>query len=334
MPMDTIHVEVGGAGSGTRVEASAVIELSSLICATCSTRPPRTPIPTALVERAARVWGDGHPMLAEQVVLADAVGMLDDLDIEPFLSRLREPIPFPEDLPLETEVPDERTIINDRLRRLAGDRWLRVRYADVLAELWEVFAQRWESGGRDDARGVADEWRRMIRHGTDPLELLREQHVARRAPYEEMARRAHLNGTLRLTPTVAGHYGHIIALPGSLSLSGGAPVVDPAVARRKAATEIAEGLRVLSEPTRLTILSQLAEAPAAVGELAGMLHVSQPTVSAHLRRLREAGFVEARRRGSTSVYSLRPDAVIGRLDGLSARLAASLSAATHLDPEV
>lgn len=307
------------------VSASAVMELSALICATCSSRPPRTVLPRPSVDRASRLWGDGSPMLAELVPLAHAVGMLDELDIEPLLERLRDPVPFDGDLPLETEAAGERERINERLRRLARDRRLRTRYVGSLGELWEVFAERWESGGRAEAVAAADAWRAQLAAGTDALELLRDEHIARRPPYDDMTRRAQADGTLHLAPVVAGHYGHIVSVPGLLSVSGGIPEVDAIVARRREATEIADALRVLSEPTRLTILAQLAQRPAGVTELAKTLHIAQPTASVHVRQLRDAGLLESARRGTTTVYGVRPEAVVARLDDLSDRLGRTLT---------
>jgi len=50
---------------------------------------------------------------------------------------------------------------------------------------------------------------------------------------------------------------------------------------------------VLSEPTRRRILAELRGAERNVGELVGSLDLPQPTVSKHLKVLREAGFVSA-----------------------------------------
>lgn len=76
--------------------------------------------------------------------------------------------------------------------------------------------------------------------------------------------------------------------------------------------EIAERLRVLSDPTHLTILSRLAHAPVAVSGLARTLHIAHPTSSMHLRRRNEAGFAAVARRGARSVCSA-PTTTVGDL---------------------
>jgi DNA-binding transcriptional ArsR family regulator len=65
-------------------------------------------------------------------------------------------------------------------------------------------------------------------------------------------------------------------------------------------------LSALSDPTRRSILSQLASGPATVGELAGPFQMSQQAVSKHLTYLERARLVEKRREGRSHVCTLRP----------------------------
>ncbi len=69
-------------------------------------------------------------------------------------------------------------------------------------------------------------------------------------------------------------------------------------------------LAAAADPTRLAILRQLSAAgPVCACELTGGSEVSQPTVSHHLKVLREAGWITGERRGTWIWYSLRPEAV-------------------------
>ena len=63
----------------------------------------------------------------------------------------------------------------------------------------------------------------------------------------------------------------------------------------------------IAEPSRRAILSLLALQEQSVGEIERKLHISQPTVSKHLRVLREAGFVEATVDAQRRLYRLRPE---------------------------
>jgi ArsR family transcriptional regulator len=67
-------------------------------------------------------------------------------------------------------------------------------------------------------------------------------------------------------------------------------------------------LRALAHPIRWGILERLAAEPGICAcDFTEFFEVSQPTISAHLKTLREAGLVTAQRRGTTICYSLAPD---------------------------
>lgn len=64
---------------------------------------------------------------------------------------------------------------------------------------------------------------------------------------------------------------------------------------------------VLAEPSRRAILGLLLTAERSVGELEAELELSQPSVSKHLRVLREAGLVESRGEAQRRLYRLCPE---------------------------
>ncbi|HYN97025.1 MAG TPA: metalloregulator ArsR/SmtB family transcription factor [Pilimelia sp.] len=69
-------------------------------------------------------------------------------------------------------------------------------------------------------------------------------------------------------------------------------------------------LRALAHPIRLGMLRQLAREPEVCAcDLGGAFAVSQPTVSEHLRVLREAGLVRTRRQGNQICYAAEPAAI-------------------------
>ena len=63
----------------------------------------------------------------------------------------------------------------------------------------------------------------------------------------------------------------------------------------------------IAEPSRRAILSLLALSEQSVGEIERKLRIPQPTVSKHLRVLRDAGFVEATVDAQRRLYRLRPE---------------------------
>ena len=91
---------------------------------------------------------------------------------------------------------------------------------------------------------------------------------------------------------------------------------------------------VLSEPNRRAILGALTAGERSVGELEGKLGLSQPSISKHLRVLREAGMVNVRAVAQRRMYRLRHERLMaldawlepyrrlwrGRLDALERHL--------------
>jgi DNA-binding transcriptional ArsR family regulator len=67
-----------------------------------------------------------------------------------------------------------------------------------------------------------------------------------------------------------------------------------------------ETFAVLAEPMRRRVLDLLLERPRPVGELAGLLGLSQPGTSKHLRVLRDAGLVRVRQDAQRRWYELQP----------------------------
>ena len=65
--------------------------------------------------------------------------------------------------------------------------------------------------------------------------------------------------------------------------------------------------QIIAEPNRRAILSLLALSERSVGEIERQLGMPQPTVSKHLRVLREAGFVQSQVAAQRRLYRLNPD---------------------------
>lgn len=68
--------------------------------------------------------------------------------------------------------------------------------------------------------------------------------------------------------------------------------------------------KVLAEPVRLQILSQLAAGgcgPVSVNELTEMVGLSQSTISHHLKKMTEAGLLERSREGRSVIHQVKPE---------------------------
>jgi ArsR family transcriptional regulator, arsenate/arsenite/antimonite-responsive transcriptional repressor len=84
------------------------------------------------------------------------------------------------------------------------------------------------------------------------------------------------------------------------------PTAQPA----NVARELVDRFKALGDPTRLAIIHQLARADeVCVCHLVPDAGLSQPTISHHLRLLRDAGLVTSERRGTWAYYRLVPEAI-------------------------
>lgn len=85
----------------------------------------------------------------------------------------------------------------------------------------------------------------------------------------------------------------------------GSPTIDAASAQALAST-----FKALSDSTRVAILNQLACCEeCCVCDLTATFDLAQPTISHHLKVLRDAGLVESEGRGTWAYYRLVPEAI-------------------------
>ncbi|MFA1542857.1 ArsR/SmtB family transcription factor [Actinomadura monticuli] len=98
-----------------------------------------------------------------------------------------------------------------------------------------------------------------------------------------------------------------------------APLSGPALGEAEAA-ELAKVFKALSDPVRLRLLNMIASVEggeACVCDLTGAFDLTAPTISHHLKVLRQAGLIEGERRGTWVYYQVIPDKLT-RLSGLFA----------------
>ncbi len=80
----------------------------------------------------------------------------------------------------------------------------------------------------------------------------------------------------------------------------------------------AELCSAFSDPTRILMLYELDERPRTVTELTVDLNLAQPTISRHLKTLRDHGLVMAERQGTNMLYRLADRRLLDALDLLRA----------------
>jgi len=97
----------------------------------------------------------------------------------------------------------------------------------------------------------------------------------------------------------------ILAVLPQLCCGPDVPALKPA-----AAAQLAARFRALADPTRVAIVNRLAQTEeTCVCDLTAAFDLSQPTISHHLKVLRDAGLVESSRRGTWAYYRVVPEAL-------------------------
>lgn len=257
-----------------------------------------------LVDTVAGFWNDGYNEWSEIMLLAHRTGTLLDDRPGRFFARLdgvlQEEIRVPE---LPTEPMEVRGIIEERLRKLRTSAELRARYESLLHEVWALLEPLWESDGRPIALSMASRLREHRAERADIAPLLPKHHFALREQYLAVVERALRRGEVVLIPLgLAGPGMAIFALPGVLIIGFGPDAESRPQAGREMAAAAAARFKVLSDPTRLSILKTLQGCPFTITDIARLYELSQPTVSVHVKALRQAGLVEAERHDGRTLY--------------------------------
>src|SRR5215472_16393738 len=252
----------------------------------------------------ARLWdGRAAQYSTEMLVLAQRSGAMLDGDLKRFFggleSVIEDPGPFPS---LESESPAERELTRERLVRLRDDRALRKRYIKLLEAMWSAAEEEWTRDGRAAVSAEAEKWSRALEGGTPYRQLLQVQHIwPPRPETDAFADAAAAEGNLVLTPAWFGGNIHVLEFDGKVYVGRGIRHEGPSF--KMIASEVASNLKALADPTRLAILMCLAREPASVTEIARQFGLSQPTVSAHVQLLRDAGLLEEKSVGRSAQLS-------------------------------
>lgn len=77
--------------------------------------------------------------------------------------------------------------------------------------------------------------------------------------------------------------------------------------------EVSQTLKLLGDKTRLTMMKLLEKQECCVCELVEIFKTSQPSVSQHLRKLKDAGLVKENRKGQWIYYSVNPNSIQHKL---------------------
>ncbi len=249
-----------------------------------------------LAERIRTFWEDGSEEMCftEMQVLAHHGAALTGTDPEALWAALESAVgSMPPELDMPSESPEERAVYLARLARLKGSHRLLRSYLELLAEVWDPVDDMWrrslpviEEAGRQAVaqfgRGRALE--SFVAPGCEAVD--------RRMP--EIASKVQAGCPLLFVPCLFFGTSMFLEFPDLVVIGTGVGQGD--VLARARTESVARRLKAVADPTRLALLHSLAAAPSTVGDLAARFGLAQPTVSMHVKVLRENGLVRAERR--------------------------------------
>jgi DNA-binding transcriptional ArsR family regulator len=256
-----------------------------------------------LAPRVLDMWGSELAVscggFMELTVLAHRGGLLLSGDAEAFLDALPElcsgPPLDPAELPLLAESPEDRRAILARIARLQESRELADQYVAIVRDVWAAIRLDWEMLGRPAVEVAVASRRELETKGADWHEVARSEcHLG--DVLDRTVTELGPGGQLAVVPAFFTHRGLIIDLPGVVVVG---VRTDNTGAQARARTEaLARRLKAISDPTRLAILDALRSGPRTVGDIATAFALAQPTVSNHVKILREAQLVTDLRDGT------------------------------------
>jgi ArsR family transcriptional regulator, arsenate/arsenite/antimonite-responsive transcriptional repressor len=279
-----------------------------------------------LSERVRTFWSDTPEGLCftEMQVLAHHAGALSVTSPDELWDALEGAIAtVPTDIALESESPEERRIFLQRLERLKASPELFRSYMDLLREVWEPIDEVWQPAVpmlREAGRQIVTE----IESGQPLQQLVGGSCEIFNSMIGEITERIGTGYPLLVIPCLFFGKSLYLEFPGLTVIGSGFQRNDAAA---RARTEsLARRLKTVADPTRLALLHYLAGNPSTVGDLATTFGLAQPTVSMHMKSLRESGLVRSERKDGRVRLSADPAAVADMVDEL--RGVVSLSAAT------
>jgi DNA-binding transcriptional ArsR family regulator len=267
-----------------------------------------------LLERVQGMWGAEHAVscggFMELMVIAHGGGLLFSTDGDHLVERLDDlcvtaPATLAE-LPLRSETTSDRAAVVRRLARLREDADLRRRFVALVADVWAAIRPDWDRMGRPSVDAAIAERRALQAKGADWHEIARSDCDCGES-LETTVNALGSDDEICVVPAFFTHRGLFLDLPGWVVVG---VRTDTTGAEARARTEaLARRLKAISDPTRLAILDALRSGPRTITEIAGAFALAQPTVSNHVKLLRDAGLVTDTRQGTRRSLVVQHDRV-------------------------
>lgn len=253
---------------------------------------------------------DGEPYVewGEALVYAWHAGVLFAQDVPTALDaiegQLTRHLPHIE---LASEPDDIVDLIERRIAYLRENPGAATQYMAVLRGLWAAIEPRWRAGAAVEARETAAQLELQARSESDLRKIVTANSFVHKDNYQPQITRARARGELHVVPLSLGNEGAFYwAFPDAVVIGVGSSSPQKQARKRQRMEAAANRFKVLSDPTRLSILNEVMHGShynaTTVTELASLFGLSQPTISVHMKMLREAGLVTTQRDGNRTLY--------------------------------
>ena len=210
------------------------------------------------------------------------------------------------------DYPDQLADHHRRVEVLSDDERAQ-RLAALLLRLWSQLAPGWEQHGAQAVQGAVGAFDEAFRRTASVLEALPEHHFTRFEHLAQTIRESADRGQVTVVPlwlAATGGFGFRVDDVQYVGYGLQTEHLFEHTAERVA--DVARRVKALADTNRrlaLTLVSTFGGMRPTVGDLAQQIHVSQPTVSGHLKLLRDAGLVAVEKKGNRAYYRIEPDAV-------------------------
>ncbi len=186
-------------------------------------------------------------------------------------------------------------------------------FVRLLKELWAWLEPKWDGEGASLAGAASQAFLEKFKDNHDVLAALPAHHFVQFEASAQTIRKAFERGSVVVIPLFFATSGGIcLEIAGQQFIGYG---IQTENVHQQLALEVgvaAGRVKALADPTRLMLLTLLARYDnfeMSVSDFANQLGVSQPTVSGHIKLLREAGFVTLEKKGNKSLYQVDQAAI-------------------------
>ncbi|MDQ2724223.1 MAG: helix-turn-helix domain-containing protein [Actinomycetota bacterium] len=234
---------------------------------------------------AQEFWDDGEGCGEELIILAQRGGALATSSFDELIAVVSARPALGPAPRMASESEAMRTVLAHRLDLLRRSAKRRAGYLEMLEELWEGFRDAWQGRGDRSTERAADRYRTRLDAGVRWQDLAPNAKVDSFMP--GFLNKVGYDIPVTLVPALT--YGRMFVFDIDDAVVVAVPGAPPTSER--GTEELSRQLKALGHPARLAMIRDLALRPRSVGELAQAFDLAQPTVTNHVKSLRDAGLL-------------------------------------------